>query len=248
MRRGSSLKLLSTISGIDQVIPLNYPLPHFDTYAPLMSLPRILGTTIDTVPNHVPYLSVPATASLKQLEAPAHTRLKVGIVWAGGVLYKHNESRSCSLRHFEPLFEVPGVAFYSLQKGVQRDELNLLGWEGWVPDLGQDFKSLSDTTAAIAQLNLLITVDTVTAHLAGAMGKPVWTLLSNPADWRWIVGREDSPWYPTMRLFRQQEPGDWAGVIQRVKEELRDLVKLPLEPPPYEESLEVKDVAGYPHP
>lgn len=219
------IKLLSTLPGIDQIIPLGHPLPPFDTYAPLLSLPRILGTSLETVPDQVPYIPVPPSEKL--LETPPNTRLKVGIVWAGGVLYKHNQSRSCPLEHFQPLLQVPQVTFYSLQKGLYQADLQELGWESQVPDLGREFKSMADTAAAIAQLDLVITVDTVIAHLAGSLGKPVWTLLPAQADWRWMIDRDDSPWYPTMRLFRQQQPGDWAGVMQRVEQEIRGLPYFP---------------------
>ncbi|UBF23639.1 tetratricopeptide repeat protein [Kovacikia minuta CCNUW1] len=212
------LKLLSTVPGIDQLVPLGHPLPEFHTYAPLMSLPRILGTTMETLPAQVPYLQTPP--SNLRLDAPAGTRLKVGIVWAGGNLYKRNQSRSCQLKHFQRLLGVPQVAFYSLQKGIPQLDLLELGWESQVQDLSSQLSDMAETAAAIAQLDLVITVDTAVAHLAGALGKPVWILLSAVPDWRWMMDREDTPWYPTMRLFRQSQPEDWDGVMERVEQAL----------------------------
>ncbi len=213
------IRLLSAMPGIDQVIPLGFPLPEFHTYAPLMSLPRILGTTIDTVPNQIPYL--PVVPSSLKLASPPGTQLKVGIVWSGGHLYKRNASRSCPLTYFQQLLQIPQLAFYSLQKGITQTELQELGWSSLVTDLNDQLQDMADTAAAIAQLDLVITVDTSVAHLAGSLGKPVWTLLSYLPDWRWMLHREDSPWYPTMRLFRQSQPGDWEGVFVKVEKELR---------------------------
>ncbi|MGA7937412.1 MAG: tetratricopeptide repeat protein [Kovacikia sp.] len=209
------LRLLSTIPTIEQRVPLGHPLPEFQTYAPIMSLPRILGTTMETLPAQVPYLQAPA--SNLRLDAPPGTRLKVGIVWTGGNLYKRNQSRSCRLKCFQRLLQVPQVAFYSLQKGIPQLDLLELGWEAQVQDLSSQLYDMAETAAAIAQLDLVITVDTAVAHLAGALGKPVWVLLSAIPDWRWMLDRQDTPWYPTMRLFRQSQPEDWEGLMERVE-------------------------------
>lgn len=220
------MRLLSTMPGIDQFIPLGMPLPTFDTYAPLLSLPGILGTTLDTVPNQVPYLQPPKLSfSLPTLEAEMaatspgriqNPKLKVGLVWSGGNLYKQNQTRSFSLQEFQPVLEVPEISFYSLQKGIPQLEIAELGWQSRLMDLSEQLQDMADTAAAIAQLDLVITVDTSVAHLAGALATPVWVLLAHVADWRWLLHREDSPWYPTMRLFRQSHPGDWQGVMHRV--------------------------------
>ena len=229
------MRLLSTVSGADERVPLGYPVPHFDVYAPLMSLPGIVGTTLETVPAQIPYLSPPTESHIK-LALPqglenaskqsnqSHPQpLKVGIVWSGGHLYKKNQSRSCPLSHFQPLLQLPDLAFYSLQKGIAQTNLAELGWESQVQDLSSQLGDLADTAAAIAQLDLVITVDTSIAHLAGAIGKPVWVLLTYLPDWRWMLHREDTPWYPTMRLFRQTEPDDWQGVLDRVSQALLQL-------------------------
>ncbi|MBD2075219.1 tetratricopeptide repeat protein [Phormidium sp. FACHB-592] len=215
------MRLLSTVPGIDQLVPLGYPPPNFDVYAPLMSLPGILGTTLENVPAPIPYLQPPQSAL--QLSAPATARLKVGIVWSGGHLYKKNQSRSCPLVHFQPLLQLPDIAYYSLQKGIAQTHLSELGWESQVQDLSSQFNDMAETAAAIAQLDLVITVDTSIAHLAGALGKPVWVLLTLQPDWRWMLHREETPWYPTMRLFRQSKLNDWQGVLDRVVHALKSL-------------------------
>lgn len=216
------LRLMSTIPGIDQLIPMGMPAPEFHVYTPLLSLPGIFGTTLETIPAQVPYLQSP---SAFQLPPPnvSSPRLKVGIVWSGGNLYKHNQARSFSLAQFQPVLDVPGIAFYSLQKGIPQVEITQLGWESRLRDLNEHLNDMADTAAAIAQLDLVITVDTSVAHLAGALAKPVWVLLAHIADWRWLVEREDSPWYPTMRLFRQHSPGDWQSVMRRVVIALQEL-------------------------
>lgn len=217
------MRLLSTLPGIAEFIPLGLPLPAFDVYAPLLSLPTILGTTLETVPHAVPYIHPPASDWQLPIAPSPSTHphpLKVGIVWAGGNLYKQNYRRSLSLKQFEPLLEVPNVALYSLQKGIPQVEIAELGWESRLQDLSYHLNDMADTATAIAQLDLIIAVDTSVAHLAGALGKPVWLLLSHVADWRWLSDRDDTPWYPTMRLFRQQQPGDWQALMQRVAGEL----------------------------
>jgi len=215
------MRLFSTLPGIEKMVPLGQPVPEFDTYAPLMSLPAIVGTTQETLPAEVPYLFPPTDSSLR-LQAPDGTRLKVGIVWAGGHLYKKNQSRSCALQLFDPLLNLPEIAYYSLQKGFAQMELVDLGWQDRVQDLSDRLTDMAETAAAIAQLDLVITVDTSVAHLAGALGQPIWVLLSWMPDWRWMLERQDSPWYPTMRLFRQSQPDDWQGVITAVAAALQE--------------------------
>ncbi|WP_432808935.1 tetratricopeptide repeat protein [Pantanalinema sp. GBBB05] len=209
------LRLLQTAPGIEQLVAQDTPLPAFDVHAPLLSLPRILGTTLDTVPAHIPYFQAPD--SLPHLPiSSSSSSLKVGITWMGNPHHKNNRYRSCSLMDFQSLFDLPDIQFYSLQKGEAEAELRNRP-ELPVQDLSPHLQDFADTAAAIAQLDLIITIDTSVAHLAGALGKPVWLLLSFAPDWRWMIDREDSPWYPTMRLFRQTAPGDWAGVFDRLK-------------------------------
>jgi Flp pilus assembly protein TadD len=211
--------ILATVPGIDQVVDLDAEVPEFDFHAPLMSLPYLLGTTPETIPAQIPYLRAPKSYNIK-LKSPPKTRLKVGIVWAGNVISRNFRIRTCGLQSFFPLLETPGVAFYSLQVGSRSQELAALPASIQVQDLSGQLRDFTDTATVIAQLDLVITIDTSVAHLAGALGKPVWVLLPFVADWRWMLRREDSPWYPTMRLFRQESLGDWSGVMARVAEAL----------------------------
>ncbi len=223
--RASLLRLFSTVSGIDRLVAMGGCMPEFQLHAPLMSLPHLLGTTLETVPAQVPYLF--ALHSHPKLDAPPNGRKKVGIVWAAGEvggkdkLRSIQTKRSCALTEFMKILEIPGLAFYSLQKGPQATDLEQLQGQVSVQDLSGQIRNFADTAAAIAQLDLVITVDTAVAHLAGALGQPVWVLLPFSPDWRWMLERDDSPWYPTMRLFRQERPGDWGGVFTRVAQALQ---------------------------
>ncbi|MBD2464965.1 tetratricopeptide repeat protein [Oscillatoria sp. FACHB-1407] len=216
----SLVRLLSSMPSIQHVIPMGMELPAFDVYAPLLSLPHLFKTTLDTIPQQIPYLA-PPTQGTFTLEAPQNTHLKVGIAWAGNPDYPRDHSRSCSLQEFANLLTTPKVAFYSLQKGERVAELVDLPDAIAIQDLSGLLNDFANTAGAIAQLDLVITTDTAVAHLAGALGKPVWVLLSFVPDWRWLLDREDSPWYPTMRLFRQSQLGDWAGVFDRVTQALQ---------------------------
>ena len=184
-----------------------------------MSLPLALGTTVQTIPGSVPYLHADSRAIERWRERLARDavglKLKLGLVWAGNATQK-NDRRSLPLSLLAPLARVQGVDFYSLQKGASARQakaapggMNLIDWT-------EELSDFADTAALVANLDLVITVDTAVAHLAGAMAKPVWVLVPFMPDWRWPLGREDSPWYPTARLFRQQATGRWDEVIERV--------------------------------
>jgi Flp pilus assembly protein TadD len=190
-------------------------LPAFDVHCPLMSLPAIFGTTLATIPRASGYLQ----ASRQDLEG--ETGLRVGLVWAGNPTHKRDRDRSIALAKLQPLFDITGVKWFSLQKGVAADQLAEFPERARIKDLAADLKDYADTAAAIAGLDLVITVDTSVAHLAGAMGKPVWILLHEQPDWRWLLKRKDSPWYTSARLFRQSSGGDWSSVIAAVERELR---------------------------
>ncbi len=209
-------RLFATVDGIDLLIVKGEPIPEFDVQAPMLSLPYILGTTKSTIPANTPYLTPPAHCQFALLPG---RKFKVGIVWAGNPKHRKNMQRSCSLSAFMRLLDVSGVIFYSLQKELSDTDRTLLHQTSIV-DLSPHLGDLADTAAAIAQLDLVITVDTAVAHLAGALGKPVWILLAFSPDWRWLLEREDSPWYPTARLFRQSIRGDWEGVFGRVVQAL----------------------------
>lgn len=187
-----------------------------DFQVSLLSLPYRLGTKLASIPASVPYLRVaPEPLARSREKFRNENRYKVGLVWAGNPDHRHDRLRSLAVEQLEPLLETPGVAFYSLQRGW-RTPAGLP-----IEALEQEAGTLADTAADVLQLDLVISVDTMVAHLAGALGRPVWVLLSFLPDWRWMLDREDSPWYPTMRLFRQRRPGDWSEVIRRVAEALR---------------------------
>lgn len=201
-------------------------LPPFDLHLPLMSLPRVLGTTLASIPAEVPYLQVEPTkltAWRQRLDRPGP--LKVGVVWSGSPGHKCDLERSLGAGAVLPMLLVPGVALYSLQaQPREADRLAVERCGDAVTDLGPLLADFSDTAAAIAALDLVVTVDTSVAHLAGALGRPVWVMLPYALDWRWLRDREDSPWYPTMRLFRQSRPGDWNSVLARLPLELTRVV------------------------
>lgn len=215
------IPLFATVTGIDRIIPPGDILvSDFDVYAPLISLPRIFGTTLETIPAEIPYLKVPE--NIFSFSIPQSSKkLKVGIVWAGSPTHRHDRHRSCRLDDFVPILQNQNIAFYSLQKPVQPTDLVKLP-EFNLQDLSPYLRTYADTARAIAQLDLVICVDTSVAHLAGALGKPVWVLLSYSCDWRWLLDRSDTPWYPTMRLFRQSKPGDWKGVFSDVSKVLKE--------------------------
>jgi len=215
------LQPLESLSHIVGVFNSTDKLPHFDICLPLMSLPYVLGISHpDKIPNYVPYL-YPNQDNCYDL--PNSPNLKVGLVWAGNPSHKNDRYRSIELKQFIPLFKIPDCEFYSLQVGERVSELRIIDKERSIVDLGEKFADFSDTASALSQLDLLISVDTSVAHLAGAMAKPVWNLLPANPDWRWLLDREETPWYPTMRLFRQKELGQWDDVIEKIRLELANL-------------------------
>ncbi|GGA05085.1 tetratricopeptide repeat protein [Okeania sp. KiyG1] len=216
----AGLKLLfSTISGIDKLFVIGEKLPDFDLQIPLMSLPRILRTTLETIPAKIPYLSVPKSTDFSIPYAP-EKNLKVGICWQTSSNTKTSQKRSCPVQYLEGILSIGKANFYILQKEVLPADLEWLNSQTKIHNLGSSFNDLADTSAAIQQLDLVITIDTVIAHLAGALGKPVWVILNFDSDWRWMLDRNDSPWYPTARLFRQAKIGDWNSVFIEVKQAL----------------------------
>ncbi len=213
-----------------QIFSEQDPLPPFDVHLPLLSLPQRLGTTLETIPAPIPYLWAPTLqpAGLESLPALAGSPLpKVGLVWASGRradpdLNRIQRLKSCPLEQLLPQLHLPGIQWVSLQVGEDLTPWASLLEHYQVVEVGSRLRSFADTAAVVAQLDLVISVDTAVAHLAGAMGKPVWVLLPYAADWRWLLDRTDSPWYPkVMRLFRQQLPGDWTGVLASVRASLQ---------------------------
>jgi hypothetical protein len=188
-----------------------------------MSLPLAFGTTLDSIPAPVPYLSAPEEVINEAKELLGkRTGLRVGIAWAGSPAHLRDRFRSIPLRLLEPIFGLAGAQFFSLQLGPAAAEL--AGASGRVIDLGPEIEDMADTAALIANLDLVIAVDTAVAHLAGALAKPVWVLLPLSPDWRWFLNRADSPWYPTMRLFRQRIAQDWSEVLESVTVALKEEV------------------------
>jgi tetratricopeptide (TPR) repeat protein len=209
----------------DVVIPYGTEIPPFDQVLSLTSLPHVLGITLDTIPNRTPYLAAPTARELPQ--APAG-HWKVGLVWAGNPNHHQDAARSIPFAALAPILQVPGVRFYSLQQPIPiPDEPSVSSHSGVLHSVA-GFTDFLETAAVIAALDLVITVDTAVAHLAGALGKPVWLLLQHSPDWRWLLDRDGSPWYPTMQLFRQSERNQWALPILSVAEALQQ--KLPHPP------------------
>ena len=212
--------LLSQIASVE-VIGNGDPVPEFDMHCPLLSLPLAFGTNIDTIPAGIPYIAAPAGRA-ERLEAllPPRQGPRIGLVWSGNATHKDDHNRSISLARLRPLLEAPGIQFVSLQKELRDADAQVLAQDSRMTDLGRHFGDFDDTAAAIDLVDLVISVDTSVAHLAGAMGKPVWVLLPFCPDWRWLLERDDNPWYPTARLFRQPAIGDWDSVLVRLREAL----------------------------
>jgi Flp pilus assembly protein TadD len=219
------MRLLSGLPGVHKLIARGDELPPFDWQCPLLSLPLAFGTTLESIPNQVPYLHADHELQSKwKTRLNSGGRLKVGLAWAGSPTHLNDHNRSIPFERLLPLLDVPGTAFYSFQVGPAVRDLERLGVSGRVQDLSPDLApDFAQTAAALAEIDLLITVDTSVAHLAGALGVRTWLLVPYAPDWRWLLDREDSPWYPGMRLFRQSAPKDWPGVVGRVTEEVRIL-------------------------
>ncbi|MBT6096101.1 MAG: tetratricopeptide repeat protein [Rhodospirillaceae bacterium] len=203
--------LLDSMPGDFHVLEAGGGLPAFDLHLPAMSLPAVFGTSPETVPWSGPYLNPAAESG--DLSGDG---LKIGLVWAGNPLNPTDAERSTSLTQLAPLLEVPGCSFFSLQHGVRGDEISNGGLAHRIVDMRPQMNDFAATAALLADLDLVITICTSVAHLAGGMGKTVWVLLAHDADWRWLQSRNDSPWYPTARLFRQPTPGDWESLVADV--------------------------------
>ncbi len=217
------ISLLKNCDGIDRIISRSSDIiqeEQFDFHIPLLSLPGLFGTTLDSIPASGPYVTVDSSLMGNWQKRLYHDRnFKIGIVWAGNPSFKNYHNRSCSLSDFASLAEIAGLSFYSLQKGPASAQNNIAS-KFKITDLKDELNDFADTAAVLINLDLVISTDTAVAHLAGAIGTPVWTLLHSAPDWRWWLKRTDSPWYPSMRLFRQTQLNDWAGVFGLVKEAL----------------------------
>jgi len=213
--------LMSRIDGVDDVIAAGGPLPCYQSQIPMMSLPGVFDTNLDNMPAGVPYLSIAeATASKWSMRTGRCDGLKVGVVWKGSHNHQRNKWRSPGLKAMRSLIGVPGVSLVSLQKDDETIDLKAAHAFDQMIRLGQEFRNFTDTAAAIQNLDLVIAPDTAVAHLAGALGRPVWLMLPHVSEWRWMTERNDSPWYPSMRIFRQTSRGDWKDVIEAMREDL----------------------------
>jgi Flp pilus assembly protein TadD len=207
--------LVATCPGVDEVIPMGGPLPPFDLHVPLLSLPWVFRTDLTSIPAEIPYLQtpghVPNRTRLAEVLNASTGRIRIGLAWAGNPVHVRDTERSMPAAVLEPLAALPGVAWHSFHFGPPED-VPLPGVIALAPLLS----SFSDTAAVVAAMDLVITVDTALAHLAGALGIPIFLLLHAFPDWRWFLTGQDSPWYPTMRIYRQPHPGDWESVLRQV--------------------------------
>jgi Tfp pilus assembly protein PilF/ADP-heptose:LPS heptosyltransferase len=219
------IRLFASTPGVEEVIPLGSPSAVFDVHCSLLSLPRIFQSTSANIPSQIPYLNPPEDLTQKASDqlGPANGKPRIGLVWAGRPEHRNDSRRSLRFEQLAPILTVPGIQFYSLQKGPAA----LREYDPAIIELAPELHDFTDTAAYIKNLDLVIAVDTSVAHLAGALGKNVWVFLPTNPDWRWMLDRSDSPWYPTMRLFRQRQRGDWTAPINDAARELAGLSSKP---------------------
>jgi tetratricopeptide (TPR) repeat protein len=218
-------ELMSTLAGALQIVSRGDPLPDFDIHCPLLSLPLAFGTRLETIPSQTPYLhaSSQAVTDWNARLAP-RSRPRIGLAWSGRSMHRNDHNRSIALSALLPLLDFK-TTYVSLQRDVRAGDAIVLQQRTDLLQFSDELKTFSDTAALISNLDLIISVDTSVAHLAGALRKPVWLLLPYVPDWRWLLDRDDNPWYPTARLFRQNDAREWDNVIARVRAALDDLVQ-----------------------
>ena len=217
--------LLASVQGVERFAVIGEPMTNFDVHCPLLSLPLIFKTTQATIPAQVPYIQADAELAAKWKQRLPGDGFKVGVVWGGAPTHRRDRWRSIELKQLVDLAAIKGIHWISLQKGPGAIQAKTPPPGMTIIDWTDELDDFADTAALMANLDLVITVDTAAAHLAGAMGKPTWVLLAFVPDWRWMLGRDDSPWYPTMRLFRQTSIGDWQAPIARLGQALAETVK-----------------------
>jgi tetratricopeptide (TPR) repeat protein len=221
----SSLKsLLGGLQGVSMLIGRGDPIPQFDVQCPLMSLPLAFQTTIATIPNMVPYMAVRDNAVEKWRSKLSTQKLKVGIAWAGNPDFGGDRDRSILLQNILPVTRIDGIEYFSLQKDLRKGDNEILNTNPHLVRIDEEINDFQDTAAIMMCLDLVISSDTSVVNLAGALGRPVWVLLPLVPDWRWLLDHNDTPWYPTARLFRQAKAGDWIRVVNDVCEALKQLV------------------------
>jgi tetratricopeptide (TPR) repeat protein len=220
------LTLLGRLDGVADVVARGAPLPAFDLHCPMGSLPLALATEVATIPAAIPYLKASDErvaqwrARLAQLPSP-----RVAIAWSGRASHPNDRNRSLALARLAPLFALERVSFVSVQRELSDADAATLAGAPRITAVGAQLRDFDDTAAVLGLADLVIAVDTAVAHLAGALGCPTWILLPFSPDWRWMLGRDDSPWYPTARLYRQPAPGDWDSVIARLREDVAGLAR-----------------------
>ena len=218
-------ELMSTLAGAVQIVSRGDPLPDFDIHCPLLSLPLAFGTRLETIPSQTPYLRASSQAVTDwNARLGPRRRPRIGLAWSGQSMHKNDHNRSIALSALLPLLGF-NATYVSLQRDVRAADAIVLQQHTDLLQFSDELKTFSDTAALISNLDLIISVDTSVAHLAGALAKPVWVLLPFIPDWRWLLDREDSPWYPTARLFRQDDSREWDNVIRRVHAALDDFLR-----------------------
>jgi hypothetical protein len=215
--------LIRRIAGVTRVMTADDPLPQFEARAELMSLPRIFGTNLENIPNSVPYISFePGLAVEVEEKLGPRRSMRIGVAWSGNPRNDGDRRRSIPVEELGRLRSVPGVEYFSLHCGeAARCQTSSGG--SWIRHVLSDSGGLMELAAMMSCLDLIVTVDTMAAHLAGSLARPVWNMLCYAPDWRWMKSREDSPWYPSMRLFRQSAAGDWRAVVERIARALTEL-------------------------
>jgi tetratricopeptide (TPR) repeat protein len=224
-------RLFASLIGVDALCDPERPPPaDTDLIAPLMALPGLYGANLDNLPP-VPVLNIPPAAQKRAerlmglpLGGSQGGRFRVGVVWSGSVTFKRNHKRSVGVDRFIPLSHIPGVQLYSLQKGPREGDFHTEGAASVMIDIGSKVEDFAETAACIQNLDLVIMTDSSVAHLCGSLGKPVWNLLNHAAYWLYLTRRDDTPWYSSMRLYRQPAAGDWDSVFRRVQTDLASLV------------------------
>src|SRR3984885_14816031 len=215
---------MSTLPDKPQIVSRGDPLPDFDIHCPLLSLPLAFRTRLETVPSQMPYLRASAQAAMNwNARLGPRTRPRIGLAWSGSPMHKNDHNRSIGLSALLPLLDFDAT-YVSLQRDVLASDAAVLHERSDLLHFGDELKTFSDTAALVSNFDLIISVDTSVAHLAGALAKPVWILLPFVPDWRWLLDRDDGPWYPTARLFRQDDSRQWDNVITRVHAALHDFV------------------------
>lgn len=222
----SAVPLLQTLDGVEAVVARGAALPSFDTHAAFLDLPRLFASTLDTLPASIPYLLTDPARRLawrKRLD-DGRPGKKIGLVWAGNPGHSQDHRRSIPFALVQPLLTIPGIAWYGLQTDIRANDPAVHHVTHLMPDLSDGLGDLADTAALLAELDQVVSVDTAVAHVAGATNRPAWVMLPYNPDWRWMLDRDDSPWYPSLRLFRQSRPDRWEGVIGQIALALNRLI------------------------